>query len=121
MIKLVAAAALLAASPAVAEGAKAVCIPIATAQKSASDHNEKWIEMSTSQWEFLRGVAVVNPATPPGLPPGKTAVLVKSGESGTIVFIDGERACTPMDAPKQLIDLLDAVAKDVITHEGNDL
>ena len=122
MRSILTAAALLAATPAFAEGAKISCIPIAEAQKSASDHSGKWIELVPAQWEFLRGIYAVNPRTPPGLPVGNKAVLVRfTSEAGVILFIDGARACTPMDAPKLLLDMLESIAKDVIPHEGDDL
>jgi len=122
MRSIFAAALLIAAAPAFAEGNKISCIPINEAQKSASEHSGKWIELVPAQWEFLRGIYAINPRTPPGLPVGNKAVLVRfTAEAGVILFIDGKRACTPMDAPKALLDLLDAVAKDTIPHEGNDL
>ena len=62
-------------------------------------------------------------ATPPGLPYGDKAALVKiDGNSGGMVFfIDGDKACTPMSVPDQLLAMMDEVATAKINHEGNGL
>jgi hypothetical protein len=83
----------------------------------------KWIELTSDQWQFLRGIYAMNPLTPPGLPYGDKAALVKiDGRSGGIVFfIDGDMACTPMAVPDQLLAMMDAVATTKISHEGSAL
>ena len=65
----------------------------------------------------------MNPATPPGLPYGDKAVLAQvSGDTGGLVFfIDGAKACTPMAVPGALISMMQDVATDTITHEGDGL
>ena len=57
--------------------------------------------MTPERYRFLEGISVMAPSTPPGLPPGASAVLAwKDGEDGASVwFIDGETACGPMDIP----------------------
>ena len=64
-----------------------------------------------------------NPLTPPGLPYGDKAALVKiDGNSGGMVFfIDGDKACTPMAVPDQLLAMMDEVATAKINHEGTGL
>ena len=122
MRSILAAALIAVVSPAVAAKEKVSCLSAADAQKSAIEHGGKWIDMTPGQWEFLRGISALNPATPAGLPPGNKAALVKFGDhSGIVFFIDGTRACTPMEAPEELIKMIEAVAKDVIPHEGDDL
>jgi len=125
MRSLLIAAALIAATPAFAgpgDHKPVGCFPLAEAVEGLAKHGQKFTQLNTAQWEFLRGIYAMNPATPPGLPMGNKAVLVKlGGDHGFVLFVDGDRACTPMDAPKQLLDMLDSVAKDVIPHEGSDI
>ena len=90
---------------------------------AAEARHGKWIELTSDQWQFLRGIYAMNPLTPPGLPYGDKAALVKiDGSSGGMVFfIDGDKACTPMEVPDQLLAMMDAVATAKISHEGSAL
>ncbi|MFZ0117427.1 MAG: hypothetical protein WAL15_23975 [Xanthobacteraceae bacterium] len=90
---------------------------------ATEEHHAKWIELMSDQWQFLRGIYAMNPLTPPGLPYGDKAALVKiDGNSGGMVFfIDGDKACTPMAVPDQLLAMMDEVATAKINHEGNGL
>jgi hypothetical protein len=83
--------------------------------------NGTWIELTADQWQFLRGIYVMNPETPPGLPYGDKAVLarMKGSESGLVFFIDGDKACTPMVAPPQLLVLMEEVAIGSSNHQGS--
>ena len=65
----------------------------------------------------------MNPQTPPSLPYGDKAALVKiDGLSGGIVFfIDGNRACTPMPVPDELLAMMDDVATAKVNHDGSAL
>ena len=78
-----------------------------------------WIALTPDQWQFVRGVFVLDPVTPPGMPYGdKVALLLKKGDPvAYIVFIDGERACTPMAAPLELVEMIETL--DTIRHEGD--
>jgi len=38
-----------------------------------------------------------------------------------VFFIDGDKACTPMAVPDQLLAMIDAVATAKISHEGSAL
>ena len=38
--------------------------------------------------------------------------------SGIVFFIDGDRACTPMSAPPELLSLMKGVESHTIKHEG---
>ena len=83
----------------------------------------KWIELTPAQWQFLRGVYVLNPETPAGLPYGDKAVLAQldNGAGGLVFFIDGDKACTPMRAPPELVTLMEEVATAKINHVGTGL
>jgi hypothetical protein len=65
----------------------------------------------------------MNPLTPPGLPYGDKAALatVEGNTGGLVFFIDGDRTCTPMPVPKELLVMMDEVATAKITHEGSGL
>jgi len=105
-----------------AEGA-ARCVDSSVPKHAAEAHHGKWIELTSDQWQFLRGIYAMNPLTPPGLPYGNKAALVEiDGRSGGMVFfIDGDKACTPMAVPDQLLAMMDDVATAKINHEGTGL
>ena len=96
------------------------CVDIAVPKEAVKAHNGQWIELTPEQWQFLRGVYVVNPETPPGLPYGDKAVLARvDGNPGALVFfIDGNKACTPMLVPHELLAMMQDVGTDKISHEG---
>ncbi len=96
------------------------CVDVSVPKKAIESANGRWIELTPEQWEFLRGIYAMNPSTPPGLPYGDKAALarVDGSEGGLVFFLDGDRACTPMEAPKALLTLLDDVATAKISHEG---
>jgi hypothetical protein len=54
----------------------------------------------------------MNLETPPGLPFGDEAVLAHvDGEPERLVFfVDGDKACAPMRAPRGLLSLMDQFA-----------
>jgi len=99
------------------------CVDVSVPQKAVEAQKGKWIELTPEQWQFLRGIYAMNPLTPPGLPYGDKAALAEVDENsgGLVFFIDGDRACTPMAAPKALLALLDDVATAKISHEGSGL
>lgn len=99
------------------------CVDASVPKKVVESQKGRWIELTAQQWEFLRGIYAMNPLTPPGLPYGDRAVLarVDGNDSGLVFFLDGNRACTPMEAPKALLALLDDVATAKISHEGSGL
>ena len=74
---------------------------------------------ATLRSQFLRGIYAMNPLTPPGLPYGDRAVLAQFDDfgSGIVFFIDGDKACTPMTAPPELLSLMKDVATRAIRHE----
>jgi hypothetical protein len=99
------------------------CLDASVPKHAAEARHGKWIELTSEQWQFLRGIYAMNPLTPPGLPYGDKAVLVEiDGSSGGVVFfIDGDKACTPMAVPDQLLAMMDDVATAKISHEGSAL
>jgi hypothetical protein len=71
----------------------------------------------------MRGIYAMNPETPAGLPYGDKAVLaqVEGNNGGMVFFIDGDKACTPMPIPVELITMMRDVATDTISHESGGL
>jgi hypothetical protein len=103
------------AAPAHAEG---VCRPLAEIR--AKVINDRWVELTFDQWQFLRGIFALNPETPPGLPYGDKAALIQhvDDKNGLVLFLDGDKGCSPMRAPAELIELLMRVGTGEIAHEG---
>ena len=96
------------------------CIDASVPREEILAHNGKWIELTPDQWQFLRGIYAMNPETPPGLPYGDKAVLaeIQDNAGGLVFFIDGDKACTPMRAPPELLVLMQEVGTGSITHAG---
>ena len=103
-----------------ADSAAHYCVNSSIPRQAIEARNGRWIELTSEQWQFLRGIYAMNPETPPGLPYGDKAVLAQldSSSSGLVFFIDGEKACTPMRAPPKLMALMQEVATGSINHEG---
>jgi hypothetical protein len=99
------------------------CVDVSVPKKAVEANSGKWIELTPDQWQFLRGIYAMNPLTPPGLPYGDKAALarVDGNPGGLVFFIDGDRACTPMPVPKELLVMMDDVGTAKITHEGSGL
>jgi hypothetical protein len=102
------------------DGAASYCVDVSIPRHAIEARNGRWIELTSEQWQFLRGIYAMNPETPPGLPYGDKAVLaqVDNTSGGLVFFVDGDKACTPMRAPPQLLALMDEVATGNINHEG---
>jgi hypothetical protein len=99
------------------------CVDVSVPKEAITAHNGKWIELTSEQWEFLRGIYAMNPETPAGLPYGDKAVLaqVAGNNGGMVFFIDGDKACTPMPIPVELIAMMQDVATATINHESGGL
>ena len=97
-----------------------MCVDVSAPKAVVAARHGSWTEFNDAQWEFLRGVYVMNPETPPGLPYGDHAALARfEGDPGGIIFfIDDDKACTPMLAPAELVSAIDEVATHTIKHEG---
>ena len=102
------------------DGAVSSCVDVSVPRQAIEARNGRWIELTSEQWQFLRGIYATNPETPPGLPYGDKAVLAQVDDSsgGLVFFIDGDKACTPMRAPPQLLALMQEVATGDINHAG---
>ena len=80
-------------------------VDLATVRASTRGQNSKLIELTSDQWQFLRGIYAMNPEAPPGLPDGGKAVFRLGGgdSNGLLFFVDGDKACTPMNAPRPVL------------------
>jgi hypothetical protein len=96
------------------------CADLATVRPATTGQNRKLIELTSDQWQFLRGVYAMNLEAPPGLPYGDKAVFTLGGgdPNGLLFFVDGDKACTPINAPPALLSLVDHVAVGDINHQG---
>ncbi len=96
--------------PRIAFGAEFVsrCVDLTAVRAAITGDNGKLSELTTDQGQFLRGVYPMNLETPPGLPCGDEAVLahVDDEPDGLVFFVDGDKACTPMHAPRGLLSRL---------------
>ena len=57
------------------------------------------------------------------MPYGDRAVLaqVEGNTGGLVFFIDGDKACTPMPVPRELLVMMRDVATATINHESGGL
>jgi hypothetical protein len=103
-----------------ADSSTSVCVDASLPKQVIAARNGTWTELTPEQWQFLRGVYVMDPQTPAGLPFGDKAVLaqVENYPDGLVFFIDGDKACTPMRAPPELLALIQEVATARINHPG---
>ena len=97
--------------PRIAFGAKFVdSVDLAAVRAAITGDNAKLIELRPDQWQFLRGVYAMNLETPPGLPFGDEAVLAHVDGESLVFFVDSDKACAPMHAPRGLLSLMDEFA-----------
>lgn len=80
-----------------------------------------WSEMTPDQWQFARGMFVLDPHTSPGLPFGDRSVLITMAgrPGGLVIFMDGPQACDPMVIADEQLELFKAIAAGSIRHEGD--
>jgi hypothetical protein len=99
------------------------CVDVSAPKSAIMARHGKWIELTSAQWQFLRGVFVVNPNTPSGLPYGDKAVLaqIEGKPGGLVFFIDGGMACTPMEIPQALLTIVQDVETTAVNHVGTGL
>ena len=91
----------------------ALCADVAGPKAMIAEHHGRWIELSAEQWQFLRRVYAMNPA--------RFALRLARFDdmgSGIVFFIDGDRACTPMSAPPELLSFMKDVESHTIKHQG---
>jgi hypothetical protein len=96
------------------------CVNVSEPKAVVAAHNGRWTDLDANQWEFLRGIYAMNPQTPSGLPYGDHAALARfdGRPDGIVFFIDGDKACTPMVAPAELLSMMADVAGNTIKHEA---
>ena len=106
-----------------ADNSSSRCVAVSVPKDAITARNGKWIEVTQEQWQFMRGIYAMSPETPAGLPYGDKAVLaqVDGNKGGMVFFIDGNKACTPMPIPVELIAMMQDVATDTINHETGGL
>jgi hypothetical protein len=98
------------------------CTDLSTYKISVIARGGRWIDLTPEQWQFARGVAAEAPLTPAALPPGDRAALAQApGEdSGTVLFIDGDRVCWPLPFAPNWVAMLREVGAGEIKHVGTD-
>jgi hypothetical protein len=86
-------------------------VDVTTVRTAVNGQDGKPIEITPSQWQFLRGVYAMNPEAPSGLPYGDNVVLAQDSNDsgGQLFFIDGDKPCAPMHAPPALLSLMERV------------
>jgi hypothetical protein len=97
------------------------CVSFEPFKTSLAKKHDKWTDLTSSQWQFLRGVYAVNPATPPGLPAGDAAAMVQfAGIDGALIFfIDAGQMCEAMPIPTALVLIVIDVGNRKIGHVGS--
>jgi len=100
-----------------------LCVDISGPKNEITKNEGKWIELTEIQRAFLAGIYVLNLNTPSGLPFGEKAILTqrKDDDTGLILFQDGDKVCTPMMIPKEIIDMMNDVGSGKVLHEGDHL
>jgi hypothetical protein len=100
--------------------AYSACIDAASPRAAIEAQKGRWIHLTTDQWEFLRGVYVMSPDTPEGMPAGDRAVLaqIDGKPGGMVFFIDSGQACGAIKIPEELVKVLLEVDASNIIHDG---
>jgi hypothetical protein len=101
-------------------GSVDVCTDLGAVRDAVTAEGGRVIELTQDQLQFLRGIYVMNPEPPGGLPYGDRAMLVQvDGHSdGLVLFVDGDQACNTMHAPPEVLLLMHEVTTGNIDHHG---
>ena len=104
--------------PAVAGPLSSACVDIKIPKNAITSRHGDWITVTAGQYHFLEGIYVLNPSTPPGLPPGSGAVYahIPGDQSGVVFFIKGTQACNLMEVPPKVVEMM----KQIITGKEED-
>jgi hypothetical protein len=82
----------------------------------------EFVTLTDEQWQFLRGIFVMASDTPESLPPGdRAAMSLLPDGSGSVIFVDGDRACAPIKLSREAIEVLMMVGRGDIVHAGQGL
>jgi hypothetical protein len=112
---LLSALAFACAATAHADEAPSRCIDVAIPKGAVAGRDGRWIALTRDQWRFMRGIYALTPATPAGLPYGDGAG--RSG-GGTVLFLDGDKICTPMPIPRAFVEMMGDVAAGIRDHDA---
>lgn len=102
------------------EDGNVMCIDASVPKKAITALEGRWTELTPEELQFLRGIYAMNPRMPAGLPYGDKAALAQLDglDGGMVYFIDGDKACTPMQVPNELLTMMRDITTKVVTHEG---
>lgn len=116
-------AAFLLITPAMSAEHAERCVPLDVAKRVVSDKHGVWVGLTSDQLQFLRGVSVMHPNTPNGIPLGDGAAMATAAgkESAVVFFLDGNRACDAMPIPDVMRKMVLDVGSGVVKHEGDGL
>ena len=98
----------------------AACVALQNITDAAKEHSAQVIQLTNEQRTFLIGVYIMNPETPPGLPVGDRAVLVKTAAGKEVVFfVDGDQVCGHLEIVPELEKIMIDVVSGVVKHAGD--
>ncbi len=88
-------------------------VDVAAVLAAINDGEGNPIEITSNQWQFLRGVYAMNPEAAQGLPRGDNAVLLQNGgdPSGVLFFFGCDTAAPPVRAAPALLSLMRQIDK----------
>lgn len=104
------------------EGRKLECAPFERAQANAARIGlGEYRVLTPEQFQFTRAIAVMMLDTPDGLPPGDRAAMALSADkqSASVVFLDGDTACTAIKLLSEGIKMVEQVGRGEIVHQGD--
>lgn len=105
-------------SSAMADGPDYRCSPLVGLKDAAKAAGRSWIQLTNEQWEFVRAVAALAPATPEGLPPGDSAAMVSEPNGdAAIFFIDEDKACEGIEVFSKFAKVILDVGAGKIVHQ----
>ena len=96
------------------------CIDVSLPKIAIKSLDGHWTELTSEEFQFIRGVYAMNPGMPDGLPYGDRAALAQIDgiDGGVVYFIDGDKACMPMEVPSEILTMMHDIVTKVVTHEG---
>ena len=103
-----------------------VCISVDDFKKKMSDGKTHFSVMTAGQFHFAAGIYVGSPNTPPGMPPGDGAFLVRhDGNMGAMVaWTRAGKICSPAMLDPDIVKLIVAMKtgkdEDVPVDDGKD-
>ncbi len=81
-----------------------------------------FVALTNDQFQFVRGLFVMAPDTPPSLPPGDHAEMsLRPDGSASVIFVDGDQACAPIKLGPEAIRIVMQVGAGDLVHAGRGL